>query len=179
MPWAKPRFRFEAFWVRLDGFEEVVRQAWDRDVPNADACRVVDVKLRATAKALQSWSMRNVGSVRAQLFMAREFIAQLDAAQEVRSLSNEELSMRKDLKMRSLGLASLARTIARQRSLYADDMVVLLAPTADDLNCLSEILRLFAGASGLVTNFDKCVITQIRCDEETVAAALQVFPCTV
>jgi hypothetical protein len=26
--WAKPRFRFEAFWVRLDGFEEVVAQAW-------------------------------------------------------------------------------------------------------------------------------------------------------
>lgn len=36
-PWAKPRFRFEAFWVCLDGFEEVVRQALDRVVPNADA----------------------------------------------------------------------------------------------------------------------------------------------
>lgn len=28
-PWAKPRFRFESFWVHLDGFEDAVRQAWE------------------------------------------------------------------------------------------------------------------------------------------------------
>lgn len=28
-PWAKPGFRFGSFWVRLDGFEEAVKQAWD------------------------------------------------------------------------------------------------------------------------------------------------------
>lgn len=27
--WAKPRFRFEEFWTRLDGFDDVVREAWD------------------------------------------------------------------------------------------------------------------------------------------------------
>jgi hypothetical protein len=26
--WAKPRFRFEGFWVRLDGFQEIVERAW-------------------------------------------------------------------------------------------------------------------------------------------------------
>ncbi|XP_066374649.1 uncharacterized protein [Miscanthus floridulus] len=81
-PWAKPRFRFESFWVCLDGFEEVVKQAWDCHLPGADACRVLDHKLRKTAKELKSWSMRNIGSVRSQLFMARELIAQFDAAQE-------------------------------------------------------------------------------------------------
>jgi hypothetical protein len=30
-----------------------------------------------------------------------------------------------------------------------------------------------------VTNFDKCVITPIRCDESVVAATLQVLPCMV
>jgi len=48
--------------------------------------------------------------------MARELISQLDAAQEHRQLSDEESMFRKELKLRSLGLASLARTIARQRS---------------------------------------------------------------
>jgi hypothetical protein len=81
-----------------------------------DACRVVDFKLRKTAKALQSWRMQNIGSVRSQLFMARELIAQLDVAQESRMLSDEELSLRKGLKLQSLGLASVARTIAHQRS---------------------------------------------------------------
>jgi hypothetical protein len=62
VPCAKPRFRFEAFWVKLDGFEHVVRQAWD-------------YKLRKTAKALKIQSMQNIGSERSQLFMAGELIA--------------------------------------------------------------------------------------------------------
>ena len=60
--------------------------------------------------------MRNIGSVRLQLLMARELIAQLDAAQDYRLLSEEELALRSDMKRHSLGLASLARTIARHRS---------------------------------------------------------------
>lgn len=114
--WATPRFRFEAFWVRLDSFDDVVREAWEPTPPNVDACHMLDIKLRRVAKALKSWSMKNVGSVRLQLFMARELIAQLDAAQEPRSLTDEEWAMRADLKRKSLGLASLARTITWQRA---------------------------------------------------------------
>lgn len=115
-PWAKPRFRFEAFWVRLDGFLDVVTEAWAHAPVNVDACRALDYKLRSTAKALRSWSMKNVGSVRLQLFMARELIAQLDAAQDSRLLTDEEWALRADLKRQSLGLASLARTTARNRA---------------------------------------------------------------
>lgn len=102
--------------MRLDGFHEVVRQAWDSPLNNIDACRVLDFKLRRTAKALQSWSMRNIGSVRFKLGLARELIAQFDAAQESRLLTDEELSLRNELKRHTLGLASLSRTIARHRS---------------------------------------------------------------
>lgn len=114
--WAKPRFRFEGFWVRLDGFDEVVRRAWAAPISNVDACRVLNIKFRLTAKALKNWSRENVGSVRLQLFMARELIAHLDVAQEQRELTDEEWSLRKDLKRRCLGLASMSRTIARHRS---------------------------------------------------------------
>jgi hypothetical protein len=48
--------------------------------------------------------------------MAREVILRLDEAQEFRELSVNELALHKSLKVRVLGLASLARTIARQRS---------------------------------------------------------------
>ena len=113
---ATPRFRFEPFWVRLGGFEEVVQQAWDHNPLNVDACRFLDIKLRLTANALKSWSMRNVGSARQQLFMARELIAQLDKAQESRLLTEDEWAFRAELKGRCLGLASLTRTIARHRS---------------------------------------------------------------
>lgn len=35
--WAKPRFRFEAFWTRLEGFSEVVSAAWLPPLDNIDA----------------------------------------------------------------------------------------------------------------------------------------------
>jgi exonuclease III len=65
----KPCFRFECFWPKMDGFLDVVQQAWSCNLDNIDACRTVDFKLRRTAKALKSWSMRKIGSVRLELFM--------------------------------------------------------------------------------------------------------------
>ena len=47
--------------------------------------------------------MRHIGSVRSQLFMARELVVQLDVAQETRSLTDDELSLRKMLKLQTLG----------------------------------------------------------------------------
>jgi hypothetical protein len=90
--------------------------AWSCTLDNIDACRVLDFKLRRTTKALKRWSMQNIGSVRLELFMVWELIAQLDAAQDHRDLSEPERELRSNLKRRSLGLASLSRTKARQRS---------------------------------------------------------------
>lgn len=102
--------------MRLDGFQEIVERAWGCNTGNADACRTLDIKFRQTAKALKSWSRRLVGSVRHQLFMAREVISQLDVAQERCELADEEFALWVELKRHSLGLASLACTIARHRS---------------------------------------------------------------
>ena len=44
---------------------------------------------------------------------------------------------------------------------------------------MRQILEAFEGASGLATNVDKCSITPIRCDDDTIANILQVFPCRV
>jgi hypothetical protein len=66
--------------------------------------------------------------------------------------------------------------IAHRASLYAADLVVLLAPTQPDLLCIRHILELFAGASRLVTNVEKCIVKLIRCSDETVAAVQQTCP---
>jgi len=72
-----------------------------------------------------------------------------------------------------------APVTGHRASLYADDLVVLIAPLVDDLSCLRQILLLFAGASGLVTNEDKCVATPIRCTDEMINNVQHVFPCAV
>jgi len=51
-----------------------------------------------------------------QFILAREIIERLEVAQECRVLSAEEVALRTRLKWRCLGLASMTRTIARQRS---------------------------------------------------------------
>jgi len=42
---------------------QVVEEAWNAPLPgtNLDAFRVLDMKLRATAKALKAWSAKHVG----------------------------------------------------------------------------------------------------------------------
>lgn len=112
----KRRFRFESFWTKLPGFTDVVAAAWPPSVLNADPFRVLDCKIRAVARALRRWSCSKIGSVRLQLAMAREVIQRFDEEQETRNLLQWEADLRKTLKLRVLGLASLARTINRQRS---------------------------------------------------------------
>lgn len=76
----------------------------------------LDNKLRATAKALQRWSDRWIGNIRLQIAIALEVIAQLDKAMDLRVLTEREHGLRKTLKRKLLGLCSLQRSIARQRS---------------------------------------------------------------
>lgn len=109
-------FRFETFWTHFDGFLQVVADAWVCPSQDSDAFRVLDFKLRNTTKALKSWSMKTIGSIKLQLILAREIICRLEIEQEHRVLSAEEVALRRHLKWRCLGLASVTRTIAHQRS---------------------------------------------------------------
>jgi hypothetical protein len=113
---AKRRFIFQPYWVRIPGFIDVVASAWGSYPQAADPCRVLDHKLRNVAKALKSWSSKKVGSIKLQLALVREVILAFDAEQDSRALLPWEAELRRSLKLQVLGLASLARTIARQKS---------------------------------------------------------------
>jgi hypothetical protein len=83
-------FRFESFWLRMEGFQEIVQGAWAGEVHSADPIRRFHVKLERTAKALKRWHRKFFGSLRLQLAIAREVIGRLDIAQESRVLSPAE-----------------------------------------------------------------------------------------
>lgn len=69
--------------------------------------------------------------------------------------------------------------IKHRASLYADDVILFLNPQPTELLTIREILILFAGASRLQTNLDKCTFTPIRCSEEDIALATSILPCQV
>jgi hypothetical protein len=115
-PWARPRYRFDPYWAKIDGFLDTVHVAWGPRNFDVDACRYLDQKLRALAKALRSWRATCVGNIRLQLAAARLIIYEFDVAQETRSLSQGELELHRELKANVLGLASLAQSMARQHA---------------------------------------------------------------
>ena len=70
-----------------------------------------------------------------------------------------------------------SRLASRHCSLYADDAILLVAPTAGEARAVDQILRIFGDASGLRTNLDKCSITPIFASEEAVEEFKDVLPC--
>lgn len=60
------------------------------------------------------------------------------------------------------------KAVKCRASVYADDLVVFLHPSAQDFTCIRQFLDLFAGASDLSTNLDKCTMTPILCSQEDI-----------
>lgn len=68
------------------------------------------------------------------------------------------------------------RTIHQQCSLYADDVVLFITPTRQDLITTREILDLFRNASGLRTNIAKCQAVPIACNQDQIDLVNHLFP---
>jgi hypothetical protein len=71
------------------------------------------------------------------------------------------------------------RQIKHRVSLYADDLIMFIVPVASDLSLANEIFKLFREASGTRWNFNKCQVAPIRCSEEHISLATQLFPYVV
>nr|XP_020165808.1 uncharacterized protein LOC109751329 [Aegilops tauschii subsp. strangulata] len=109
------RFHFERFWPKMEGFQQVVADGWVEESQEPDPFRRIFLRLRSTARHLQRWSARSIGSISLQLQVARDIIARFDAAQDSRPLSTSESWFRHRLKCAYLGLASIERSILHQR----------------------------------------------------------------
>ena len=77
-------------------------------------------------------------------------------------------------------LQPLARRALQHRiSLYADDVVIFLRPSASDIEITLDILQLFGEASGLKTNVQKSSVLPIQCTEEDKLVLQEHLPCQI
>jgi hypothetical protein len=113
---AKPRFHFEIFWPKFSDYQDALKRGWVCPETINDPIRRLDAMFKNLASELKSWAAWRIGIVKEQLLMARAIILKLDQTSECRPLTPQERSLRADLKQKCLGLSSLDRTIARQRS---------------------------------------------------------------
>jgi len=98
-------FRFEAFWLEVEGFLEVVQNSWQALVSSRNPTRILHIKLARLGKALKRWNKGIICSLRSASHAAQEVILRLDKAQEDRQLTDSEMELRKIAKSRVLGLA--------------------------------------------------------------------------
>jgi hypothetical protein len=76
----------------------------------------LDWLFRNTTRVLMSWGDHFIGNIRVQLKVAKEVMAKLEAARDHRQLAEHEEDLRCEMKLKTWGLSSLERTIARQES---------------------------------------------------------------
>ena len=100
----------------MEGFQDVVLEAWNSVQPVSCPFITLDRKLKVTAMRLRSWSDKQVGHIVSQLCLAKELLHKLEIAQDHRALSPAECWLKNRLKKQSLLLASFKRTMARLRS---------------------------------------------------------------
>lgn len=101
-----PSFRFENFWVKMEGFKEAVQAAWLKLLRSSfTPMKRLHIKLARAAKAIKLWRKTKVGDMRLQLAISKELILRFETAQEEHVLTQEELDLLKALKARALGIA--------------------------------------------------------------------------
>ncbi|XP_073354947.1 uncharacterized protein [Aegilops tauschii subsp. strangulata] len=116
---APPRratFKFEAFWPRFPRFRETLERAWQRPVASTCPIARLNTKLKRAAFDLKIWARSLFSDAKVQLHLAAEVVLRLDIAQEARRLSPAEFCLRKQLKLRIVGLAAIERARKRQAS---------------------------------------------------------------
>lgn len=107
-------FRFEAYRIHIQGFHDVVNEAWNKPLSETDALRKMHTKLSRTAKALKLWQKTCIVNIKMHIAIAKEIIWKFDVAEENRVLSMEEQDCRKRIKLKYQGLLAIDKIRAKQ-----------------------------------------------------------------
>jgi hypothetical protein len=102
--------------MKVEGFDEAMAAAWVCDQRITDPFKRLDALFNNAAEYLRAWGQHKMSKMKLQLAIANTIIYRLDLAQDSRHLSPGEIWLRRTLKLVVLGLSSLERTMARQRS---------------------------------------------------------------
>jgi hypothetical protein len=117
-PVTRPRFCFEFFWPMMEGFQDRIKEVWSRHVPSQfNGLVSLHIKLSRIAKALKGWSRNLVWHGKVALAICGEVIALLEVVHESREITQQERNLIKALQMRILGLATIEKCRARQKSI--------------------------------------------------------------
>jgi hypothetical protein len=109
-------FRFEKWWMEMEGFEELVNKAWSIECPHSDPVDIWQFKIRVLRKKMKGWS-RNMEVARnkrkKEILIEIDF---LDSLIEQAPLSAQQKLKRQKLKGELEEMWRVEEIRARQRS---------------------------------------------------------------
>jgi hypothetical protein len=109
-------FRFESFWPRLSGYHDVVLAAWNKNLTVTNPFLRFHITLKRVSAALRRWAKSLLGNFKVLLKAVSQLIGILDVVQDHRQLSDSEVLLKRDLKVRLLGLTAVEKLRAKQAS---------------------------------------------------------------
>lgn len=110
------RLRFESFWPKLQGYQEVVKEAWEKQLHLQNPFLRLHTKLQRTGNHLKKWARSKIGRNKLLLCAAKQLVAILDVVQDYRLLSILEIELKRDLKARILGMTTIEKLRIKQQS---------------------------------------------------------------
>lgn len=109
-----PIFRFENYWVQMEGFFDIVQQIWSLDPGFEDPAKCISFKLKLLRKRLLAWS-KNLSKLLLLLTNYNKVIDFLDLVEETRILSVFEWNLREIVKVQILKLLEFRKIYWRKR----------------------------------------------------------------
>jgi hypothetical protein len=109
-------FHFEAFWPRLQNYNAVVAEAWNKQLSVANPFLRLHSKLQRTTRALRRWARGLIGNNKVLLRAAKQLIGILDVVQDYRKLTEQEIRQKQDVKLKFLGMTAVEKLRVRQAS---------------------------------------------------------------
>ncbi len=92
-------FRMESFWLRHSTFADVISTSWTANLSATSPTTNFEAKFDNVTRALKVWSAGVSTTLRNRADLCLQWIRWLDSAEEIRSLSPQERSLRTRLKI--------------------------------------------------------------------------------
>ncbi|KAG5580158.1 hypothetical protein H5410_050785 [Solanum commersonii] len=112
----KKYFKFESWWLRVEGFKEKVQQWWGAFVVKGRPDYILVEKLKMLKEKLKEWSRNNRGNWKQRKGDILNQIAALEAIQEQRALTDDEAMQKSNLVLEFEEVARNEKIAWRQRS---------------------------------------------------------------
>jgi hypothetical protein len=109
-------FRFEMWWLEIDGFAKVVKKAWEIRCPARDPMEVWQFKIRLLRRKITGWSRNIDAEIKKKKAYLIAEVDILDIKAESQELSPLEREMRKSAWLSLDNICRLEEIKARQRS---------------------------------------------------------------